>query len=146
VGLGGLGPLRRRLPAGGRRRGLVRPQPALQGAGAGHGQVRLGALQLHADVAGAPAGVLLPQGEDVVPGRVGRGRRPGAAGVLRGEGVGLLAEPLQEVADGPHRQGEVGAKPLGGPAAEVEFPQALAHGQGGGLGHGIPRSPIQRRS
>jgi len=94
VGVSGLVEAGGRPNAARRARGPLPPQPALEGALTGQGQLGLGPPQLDADVAGPPPGVLLPQGEDEVLGRVGGGGPARTGSVARGQVIGLLAEAL----------------------------------------------------
>ena len=93
------------------------PQPALQGALAGQRAVGLGLEQPGADVAGAPARVLLAQGEDLVADRVVRGGPPRTGDIAGRQAAGVAAAAAQQVADGPHRQAPALGELNGGSAA-----------------------------
>jgi hypothetical protein len=132
VGLGG-------RPTPGGRGGLLAAEPALQGALAGQGLVRVGVVgQSDTDVAGAPGGVLLAQGQGLGVERV-VGGTPGARPVGGFEALGLPAEGLEQLPDGAGAEAQ-GAGDGGGAVAAVGPPQdEAAQRQRQGGRHGNPR-------
>jgi hypothetical protein len=96
---------------------VVLPQPALQGTFAGQRAAGLGLEQPDADVAGAPARVLLAQGQDLVADRVVLGGPSRAGGIVGRQAVRVLAAAAQQVADGAHRQAPALGELGGGSAA-----------------------------
>lgn len=114
---GGLVPAVGRPPTRWLGRPALLPQPALQGAFTGQGQLGLGLVQPDADVSGSPQRMLLSQGQDQVARGMGTGWPPWTRAVVSRQVVGPLAETLQEMADGPHGEGQVLGQAAGRPAA-----------------------------
>jgi ATP-dependent phosphofructokinase / diphosphate-dependent phosphofructokinase len=113
------------------------PEPAADGRLAGRVVVEALVLQPGAEQAGAPAGVLLAQGQDLLAlggAEGGGGRAAAVAG--RPEGAAAEAALPEDVAGGAGRQLEAVAQGGGVKAAEVGVPEGQARGQWDEAGHG----------
>jgi len=135
--VGPVGPLPRLAFAAGFGRGATgAAQPALDGTWLGQGARREAPRQLHAEQAGAPAGVGLPQGQGQLDVLCGRDWPRPAGAVGRGHDlVAGLAKGAQQVTHGARRQVEAGGQRSGVAAALGSGPDGLADRHQGGSWH-----------
>jgi hypothetical protein len=127
-----------------RRRRLQAAEPAQQGTLAGQGLAGVGGAEADADVAGAPEGMQLPQGQGLRAERAGSPEGPAGAGAVGGpQGVGMLTEAAQQVLGGAQGQAQAVGQLGDGQVLLGEPPQAPPQGEGDGSRHDDPRSETQ---